>query len=75
MADIADPTTYWVLMMLLSVVVGTFLLIAAALLRRWQQIRHSRFLKNIPFLQKTSFKLINFAFNSSIKTFSIKKIY
>ncbi len=43
MANIADPTTHWVLMMLLSVVMGTFLLITAALLRRWQQIRNSRY--------------------------------
>lgn len=41
MVNIADPITHWVLMMLLSVVMGTFLLIAAAFLRRWQQIRYS----------------------------------
>jgi hypothetical protein len=47
MVNIADPTTHWVLMMLISVVMGTFLLIAAALLRRWQQIRYSRYIHNL----------------------------
>jgi hypothetical protein len=47
MVNITDPLTRWVFVILISVVMGTFLLIAAALLRRWQQIRYSRYIHTL----------------------------
>jgi HEAT repeat protein len=43
MVNIADPITRWAFVILVSVVMGTFLLVAVAFLRRWQQIRFSRY--------------------------------
>jgi HEAT repeat protein len=43
MVNTADPLTYLVLMILVSVVIGTLLLIAVAFVRRWQQIRYARY--------------------------------
>ena len=43
MFDISDPVTQWAFMMVVSVVTGTFLLIAVAIFRRWQQIRYGRY--------------------------------
>ena len=39
-SSIADPVTQWAFMILVSVVLGTCLLIAVAFFRRWQQIRY-----------------------------------
>ncbi len=43
MANITDPVTHWALAVLLGVIAGTFLLITVAVLRRWAQIRFSRY--------------------------------
>jgi HEAT repeat protein len=43
MVNIADPVTHWAFIILVSVVMGTFVLIAVAFMRRWQQIRYSRY--------------------------------
>ena len=43
MVDTSDPVTQWAFMIVVSVVMGTFLLIAVALFRRWQQIRYGRY--------------------------------
>jgi len=44
MVNIADPVTRWAFLILVSVVMGTGLLIAVAFIRRWQQIRYSRYI-------------------------------
>jgi len=43
MVNIADPLTQWAFRILVSVVMGTCLLIAVAFFRRWQQIRYVRY--------------------------------
>ncbi len=43
MIDHSDPVTQLAFMIVVSVVAGTFLLIAVALFRRWQQIRYGRY--------------------------------
>ena len=40
MVNTADPVTFWILMILAYVVMGTLLLIAVAFIRRWQQARY-----------------------------------
>lgn len=47
MVAIFDPATQWALMIVVSVVTGTFLLIAIALVRRWQQIRYSHYVHSL----------------------------
>lgn len=47
MINIADPVTRWALLILVSVVMGTCLLIAVAFIRRWQQIRYSRYIHTL----------------------------
>ena len=47
MVIIADPVTQWAFIILVSVVMGTFLLIAVAFMRRWQQIRYSRYVHTL----------------------------
>lgn len=47
MIHISDPVTALALMILVSVVIGTFLLITAAFIRRWQQIRYARYVHNL----------------------------
>lgn len=43
MGSIADPVTHWAFIILVSVVMGTGLLIAVAIFRRWTQIRYVRY--------------------------------
>jgi len=43
MVNIADPVTQWAFIILVSVVLGTCLLIVVAFFRRWQQIRYARY--------------------------------
>jgi hypothetical protein len=43
MVNISDPVTQWAFIILITVVMGTFLLIAVAFIRRWQQIRYLRY--------------------------------
>jgi HEAT repeat protein len=43
----SDPVTAWALTLLVSVVIGTFLLIAVAFTRRWNQIRFGRNLHSL----------------------------
>ena len=47
MLSIADPVTQWAFIMLVSVVLGTCLLIAVAFFRRWQQIRYIRYVHTL----------------------------
>jgi HEAT repeat protein len=47
MVYIADPVTRWAFLILVSVVMGTCLLIAVAFIRRWQQIRYSRYIHTL----------------------------
>ena len=47
MVNIADPVTRWAFLILVSVVMGTGLLIAVAFIRRWQQIRYSRYIHTL----------------------------
>jgi len=47
MVNIADPVTHWAFIILVSVVMGTFVLIAVAFIRRWQQIRYSRYVHTL----------------------------
>ena len=47
MIDIANPVTQWALIILLSVLVGTALLISVAFIRRWQQLRYARFVHTL----------------------------
>ncbi len=47
MVNIADPVTQLALIILVSVLTGTCLLITVAFIRRWQQIRHARFLHTL----------------------------
>jgi HEAT repeat protein len=47
MRNIADPVTQWAFIILVSVVMGTCLLIAVAIFRRWQQIRHTRYVHSL----------------------------
>ena len=43
MVNIADPVTQWAFITLVSVVLGTGLLMAVAFFRRWQQVRYVRY--------------------------------
>jgi hypothetical protein len=43
MGNISNPITQWAFTILLSVVMGTCLLVGVAILRRWQQTRYSRY--------------------------------
>ena len=47
MVNIADPVTQWAFIILVSVVMGTCLLIAVAFFRRWQQIRYARYIHTL----------------------------
>jgi hypothetical protein len=47
MVNFSDPVTHWVLMILISLVMGTLLLITVAIIRRWQQIRYARFVHEL----------------------------
>lgn len=47
MVNIAYPATQWAFLILVSVVMGTCLLIAVAFFRRWQQIRYARYVHNL----------------------------
>jgi hypothetical protein len=47
MLSIADPVTQWAFIILVSVVLGTCLLIAVAFFRRWQQIRYIRYVHSL----------------------------
>ena len=47
MVNITDPVTEWAFTILVSVVMGTCLLIAVAFFRRWQQIRYGRYLHTL----------------------------
>ncbi len=44
MANFADPVMQWAVMIMVSVVMGTCLLILVAFFRRWQQFRYGRYL-------------------------------
>jgi HEAT repeat protein len=47
MLNIADPVTQWASVILVSVVVGTLLLIAVAIFRRWTQNRYARYVHSL----------------------------
>lgn len=47
MLKIADPVTQWALLILISVVMGTLLLIGVAFFRRWQQTRYVRYVHDL----------------------------
>jgi hypothetical protein len=47
MGNIADPVTHWAFVILVSVVMGTGLLIAVAFFRRWTQIRYARYVHTL----------------------------
>jgi hypothetical protein len=47
MINIADPVTQWAFIILISVVIGTCLLIAVAIFRRWIQIRYARYVHSL----------------------------
>ena len=47
MLNIADPLTHWAFATLISVVIGTCLLIAVAFLRRWQQVRYAHYVHTL----------------------------
>jgi HEAT repeat protein len=47
MVIITDPVTEWAFFILISVVLGTGLLIAVAIFRRWTQIRYSRYVHGL----------------------------
>jgi len=47
MVNITDPVTQWAFLILVSVVMGTCLLIAVAFFRRWQQIRYARYVHTL----------------------------
>ena len=47
MVNIPDPLTQWAFLILISVVMGTLLLIAVAFIRRWQQVRYSRYVHTL----------------------------
>lgn len=44
MVNITNPMLLWAVLTLVSVVLGTFLLIVVAFVRRWQQVRYARYL-------------------------------
>ncbi|MFZ0959733.1 MAG: HEAT repeat domain-containing protein [Terriglobia bacterium] len=47
MGNITDPLTQWAFVILLSVVMGTCLLMAVAIFRRWQQTRYIRYVHTL----------------------------
>ena len=47
MIHTSDPLTHWALSVLISVVLGTFALIAVAFIRRWQQVRYARYIHEL----------------------------
>jgi HEAT repeat protein len=47
MVFIKDPVTEWAFFVLISVMLGTGLLIAVAIFRRWTQIRYSRYVHSL----------------------------
>jgi HEAT repeat protein len=47
MVNTSDPVTQWAFIILITVVMGTFLLIAVAFIRRWQQIRYLRYVHTL----------------------------
>jgi HEAT repeat protein len=47
MVNITDPVTQWAFIVLVSVVMGTGVLIAVAFFRRWQQIRYVRYVHTL----------------------------
>lgn len=47
MVNTADPVTFWVLMIVAYVVMGTLLLIAVAFIRRGQQLRYLRYIHTL----------------------------